>query len=213
MGRVLYVYGAGGLGREVMELVTILNRQSHTWTQLLYADDDVSGIIEGTPVVGGRESLLGMTVASDVVLGIADPDVKSRLFRELSRNGLLAFPTLVHPDAYVSPSAGVGAGAIIQRGCSVSVAVTVGRFVFVNMGCRIGHDAQIGDFSSLMADVDLGGHDLIEESCYFGTKCTVVPGVRIGRGVRVGAASLVVHDIVDGLTVMGNPARDIDRRS
>jgi sugar O-acyltransferase (sialic acid O-acetyltransferase NeuD family) len=196
-----------------MELATILNTQTHIWTQLLYADDNVSGIIEGTPVVGGRESLSGLTVASDVVLGIADPDVKSRLVLELSCNGLLAFPMLTHPDAYISPSAHVGVGAVIQRGCSVSVAAMVGRFVFVNMGCRVGHDAQIGDFSSLMADVDIGGHDLIEESCYFGTKCTVVPGVHIGSGVRVGAASLVVHDILNGLTVMGNPARDIDRRS
>jgi len=212
MGRTLYVYGASGLGREVMELATILNRQSHTWTQLLYADDNVSGIIDGTPVAGGDDLLLRLTVASDVVLGIADPDVKSRLFRELSHNGLLAFPALVHPDAYVSPAACVGAGAVVQRGCSVSVAATVGRFVFMNMGCRVGHDVRIGDFSSLMSDVDLGGHDIIEESCYFGTKSTVVPGVHVGRSVRVGAASLVVHDVVYGLTVMGNPAREIDRR-
>jgi len=212
MERTLYVYGASGLGREVMELATILNKRSHTWNQLLYADDNVSGIIEGTPVVGGLESLLGMTVASDVVLGIADPDVKSRLFRELSRNGLLAFPALVHPDAYISPSACVGIGAVVQRGCSVSVAATVGRFVFINMDCRVGHDVEIGDFSSLMADVDLGGHDLIGEFCYFGTKSSAVPGVHVGRGVRVGAASLVMHDVADGLTVMGNPARGIDRR-
>jgi|GEM_PF-5033266 len=46
MGRVLYVYGTGGLGREVMELATILNSHSHTWTQLAYADDHVVGMVE-----------------------------------------------------------------------------------------------------------------------------------------------------------------------
>jgi len=212
MGRVLYVCGAGGLGREVMELAVILNSHSLTWTQLLYVVNDVRGMIEGTAIAGGDDFLLRLTVASDVVLGIADPDVKSRLCRELSHNGFLAFPALVHPDAYVSPSACIGAGAVVQRGCSVSVAAMVGRFVFMNMGTRVGHDVQIGDFSSLMADVDLGGHDVVEESCYFGTKSTVMPRVHVGRGVRVGAASLVMHDVVDGLTVMGNPARDVDRR-
>ena len=52
MGRTLYVYGASGLGREVMELATILNRQSHTWTQLLYADDQRSDIMEEEPSSG-----------------------------------------------------------------------------------------------------------------------------------------------------------------
>ena len=41
----------------------------------------------------------------------------------------------------------------------------------------------------------------------------MVPGVRIGKDVRIGAASLVVQNIADGLTVMGNPARVIDSRS
>lgn len=213
MERTLYVYGAGDLGREVMELATILNRQSHTWTQLLYADDHASGIVEGTPVAGGRESLLGMTIASDVALGIADPDIKSRLFRELSHNGLLAFPTLVHPDAYISPGASIGMGVIVQWGCWVSTGVELGDFSFVNVACHIGHDVSIANYTSLMVNVDLGGHVQVGESCYFGTKSTVVPGVRIGRDVRVGTASLVAYDVVDGLTVIGNPARYIDGRS
>jgi acetyltransferase-like isoleucine patch superfamily enzyme len=64
-----------------------------------------------------------------------------------------------------------------------------------------------------MADVDLGGRDQVGESCYFGTKSTVVPGIHIGRDVRIGAASLVMQNIADGLTVMGNPARVVDRKT
>jgi acetyltransferase-like isoleucine patch superfamily enzyme len=39
----------------------------------------------------------------------------------------------------------------------------------------------------------------------------VVPGVTIGRGVTVGAGSVVTKDVEDFCVVVGNPARVIKR--
>jgi sugar O-acyltransferase (sialic acid O-acetyltransferase NeuD family) len=210
-GRTLYIVGAGGMGRELMDLAMIVNTRDRGWSVLRYVDDHVSGTVDGCEVAGGDEFLLHVSEKSDVVLGIADPEIKATLFTKLSQNLALSFPRLIHPSAFISPAASVGMGAVIQYGSWVSTSVVLGQFVFVNVGCHIGHDSRVGDFSSLMATVDLGGHDDVDALCYFGTKSTVVPGVHIGTAARVGAASLVVGSVPDHTTVMGNPARVLPR--
>jgi acetyltransferase-like isoleucine patch superfamily enzyme len=47
----------------------------------------------------------------------------------------------------------------------------------------------------------------IGEDCWFGGSCVVLPGVTIGRGVTVGAGSVVTKDVPDYVCVVGNPAR------
>jgi acetyltransferase-like isoleucine patch superfamily enzyme len=47
----------------------------------------------------------------------------------------------------------------------------------------------------------------IGEDCWFGGNCIVLPGVTIGRGVTVGAGSVVTKDVPDYVVVAGNPAR------
>ncbi|KAH0439715.1 galactoside O-acetyltransferase [Colletotrichum camelliae] len=49
----------------------------------------------------------------------------------------------------------------------------------------------------------------IGPDCWFGGNCVVLPGVNIGRGVTVGAGSVVTKDIPDFVAVAGNPARII----
>ncbi|EGY14952.1 maltose O-acetyltransferase [Verticillium dahliae VdLs.17] len=51
----------------------------------------------------------------------------------------------------------------------------------------------------------------IGDDCWFGGNCIVLPGVTIGRGVTVGAGSVVTKDVPDHVVVAGNPARVIKK--
>jgi len=51
----------------------------------------------------------------------------------------------------------------------------------------------------------------IGEDCWFGGNVVVLPGVTIGRGVTVGAGSVVTKDVPDFVCVVGNPARILKR--
>jgi acetyltransferase-like isoleucine patch superfamily enzyme len=51
----------------------------------------------------------------------------------------------------------------------------------------------------------------IGEDCWFGGNCIVLPGVTIGRGVTVGAGSVVTKDVPDYVVVAGNPARILQK--
>jgi sugar O-acyltransferase (sialic acid O-acetyltransferase NeuD family) len=209
--RRLYVYGAGGMGREVFELARTVNAAEQRWDWIGFVDD-ISTTAGGSPVAGTGELLLQSSSATDVAMGITDPAARRRLVTYLAKNRCLHFPVLVHPQAYVSPGALLSQGVIIQWGCWVSTDVVLADFSFLNVACCIGHDVSIGKYTSLMTTVDLGGHVQVGDCCYFGAKSTVVPGIRIGGDARIGAGSLVVQNVADGLTVMGNPARTIDHR-
>ncbi|KAK0610942.1 galactoside O-acetyltransferase [Immersiella caudata] len=52
---------------------------------------------------------------------------------------------------------------------------------------------------------------VIGEDCWFGGNCVVLPGVKIGNGVTVGAGSVVTKDVPDYVVVVGNPARVIKK--
>lgn len=58
---------------------------------------------------------------------------------------------------------------------------------------------------------ELGGKIEIGEDCWFGGSVIVLPGVTIGRGVTVGAGSVVTKDVEPFCVVAGNPARVIKK--
>ncbi|OGV79960.1 MAG: hypothetical protein A3K19_11440 [Lentisphaerae bacterium RIFOXYB12_FULL_65_16] len=50
-------------------------------------------------------------------------------------------------------------------------------------------------------------HILIRKGAYIGCNCTILPGVTIGEGAVIGAASVVTRDVPAGATAYGNPCR------
>lgn len=51
----------------------------------------------------------------------------------------------------------------------------------------------------------------IGDDCWIGGGVIIVPGVRIGNGVTVGAGSVVTKDLPDRVVAVGNPARVIKK--
>lgn len=66
-------------------------------------------------------------------------------------------------------------------------------------------------FGKKMPDEDF---ECIEvgDNCYFGTGCTILGPCKIGNNVTIGAGAVVTHDIPDGCTVAGVPAKIIKRQ-
>ncbi|RFU29172.1 hypothetical protein B7463_g7170, partial [Scytalidium lignicola] len=56
---------------------------------------------------------------------------------------------------------------------------------------------------------ELGGPITIGEDCWIGGNAIILPGITVGRGVTIGAGSVVTKDIPDFHCVAGNPARII----
>jgi sugar O-acyltransferase (sialic acid O-acetyltransferase NeuD family) len=205
------IIGAGGFGREVLLLLHQINQARPTWQILGFYDDNTRQppTINGYPYLGTLADLPGPGANLALVIAVGDPRVKANLRQQIPAG--YAFPALLHPSV---ANAGfqfnqIGEGSIICQGTMLTTNIVVGRHVLLNLGCTIGHDAVLGDFSSLMPQVNLGGGSQLAEGVFAGTNATVLPLVRIGRNTILGAGTVVTQDLPANCTAVGVPAKVI----
>ena len=204
----LVIVGAGGFGREVLNLVRDINRTSGSFDFLGFLDD---GEIDAALLRRLGASLLGPTsrladLESSYVIGIGTPEPRRRI-DALARSWGRTAATLRHPSATIGKDVRISDGAVIAAGARLTTNIGVGRHAHVNLNCTIGHDAIVGDFATLYAGVHLGGGVVVEEGAALGTGCVILPNVRVGRGAGVGAGAVVVRDVAPDTTVVGTVAR------
>lgn len=203
----LLIYGAGGLGREVLSLV----RSYDTFEVIGFLDDNVPKhtLINGIKVIGGRESLRSDSPVN-LVLAFGDP-VRKALVADKIAPARANYPVIVHPSVILQNEATIkiGAGSILCAGCILTTDIQLGNHVLINLNCTIGHDTRMGDFSSVMPGVNVAGEVEIGKSVLVGSGANIMNRVRIGDNSRVGMGSVVIHDVEAGITVVGVPARKV----
>lgn len=204
----IVIAGAGGLGREVAWLLEGINYDRKQWNILGYVDDNpaIKGkIYEGYEVLGGWDCLLKYSGIFFTV-AIGDPAAKKDMLGKMNKTDA-SMATLIHPNASTGKTSRINPGAIIQAGCRITVNVSVGTGVILNLNCTVGHDAVIGDFSTLHPAVNISGRVNIGEACLLGTNCSVIQNVTIADNVTVGAGAVVTRDLPFGCTAVGVPAK------
>ena len=203
------IYGAGGLGKEVLALLDALPE----WDVIGFFDDGVSKdeIINSKPILGTIQHLIEWKENLALVLAIGAPKVKRQLSEQLSPCKNLSFPVLIHPRALIMDIARVhvGEGAIITAGSILTTNIKIGKHVLVNLNATIGHDSEIGDYCSVMPGANIAGAVRVGETVLIGSGSNVLSEVTIGNGSVIGAGSVVNHDVGNNVTAVGAPARVI----
>ncbi len=106
-------------------------------------------------------------------------------------------------------------------GIEIHPAARIGRRLIIDhgMGVVIGETAEIGDDVYLYHQVTLGGtssqrgkrHPTIGNGVIVGAGAKILGGITVGNGARVGANAVVVQAVAPGETVVGIPARPVER--
>jgi maltose O-acetyltransferase len=101
----------------------------------------------------------------------------------------------------------------------------VGRQVFVELECpvHVGDRATLSMRTMVLTHMSVGHSRcgrprraapvVIGDDAYIGAQAMLMPGVRVGAAAVVGAGAVVTHDVADGATVAGVPARPIARHA
>jgi sugar O-acyltransferase (sialic acid O-acetyltransferase NeuD family) len=188
------------------------------------ADLEVVGLIDDWPenagrtigaleVLGGSADLtrLAGEGVDGVLLGFGAAKGRGAIVRAVEAAGL-ALPILVHPSARVTASATLAAGAQVLAGAYIGPNAQLGRGALLNTGAIVEHDVRLGDCSVVGPGAVLAGRVRVDESVEVGSGAVLIPDVEVSAGATVGAGAVVTRSVAAGATVVGVPARPLDRR-
>jgi serine O-acetyltransferase len=104
-------------------------------------------------------------------------------------------------------------------GIEIHPAARIGDGFFIDhgMGVVIGETAEIGDDVTLYQGVTLGGtgfatgkrHPTVQDNVTIGSGAKLLGPITVGHGSKIGAGTVVIHDVPPNSTVVGNPGRPV----
>jgi serine O-acetyltransferase len=104
-------------------------------------------------------------------------------------------------------------------GIEIHPGAQIGRRFFIDhgMGVVIGETAEIGDDVTLYQGVTLGGtgfatgkrHPTVQDNVTIGSGAKLLGPITVGHGSKIGANSVVIHDVPANSTVVGNPGHPV----
>ena len=126
---------------------------------------------------------------------------------------------VILPGARIGRDCNICANAFIENDVIIGDNVTVKCGVQLWDGLRVGNNVFIGPNVTFCNDKHpkSGHHDVeflqtvIEDDVSIGANATILPGVRLKKGCVVGAGAVVTKNVPSGMTVVGNPARELNK--
>ncbi|SBS40435.1 Putative acetyltransferase EpsM [Marinomonas spartinae] len=205
MNQSWYIYGAGGLGMETMDILSPLLNSDTDLKASYLVDSKESEFVNGTEVIDFSEELTGF-----VTIAVGEPATRVKLFERLKKSSL-KLRSIISKDAFVSEFTSIGDGCIIAPMCSIQATAVIKDNVAVNTAAIVGHDVVIDESAVISSQVNLGGGVTVGRESYIGMGALVKEGVKIGNNVIIGMGSVVYKDIPDGVIAIGNPARPLKK--
>lgn len=207
------IIGAGGQARIVYEICSF-NRNIEV---VAFVDNVIHGNDEqimGIPVVGDH-SVLPRLIKDGVrgaIVAVGDNEIRAAHFEKLKGMGL-EMVSVIHPTAYIAPSAKLGSGVTIAMGALISTGARIGNNVIINTGATIDHENEVEDHASIGPGCSTAGRVTIKKGAHLGIGSVVKEYVTIGENSIIGAGSVVLEDMPDNVVAVGTPAKVVKMRS
>lgn len=135
MIRNLVILGAGGHGRVVKETAEAMG-----------CFDKIDFLDDNSDVAIGKCTDFEQYMAeyANAFVGFGNNELRSKWIADVVSAGF-KLPTLIHPTAYVSPSASIEEGSIVVAKAAVNSHVVISKGSIISLGALVDHDCHIGE--------------------------------------------------------------------
>jgi sugar O-acyltransferase (sialic acid O-acetyltransferase NeuD family) len=146
--------------------------------------------VHGIPVLGAdadvKYLVQGRLHMGIIAVGWLDPSAQLRtdLFSQNNENKLM-MPPVVHPTAFVDPTAVLGYGVQIHAGAHVGADAVIADGSMISTNAVVSHGSYIGEHTHIAPGAILAGNVTVGAKCLIGMGVTVFAGLSIKSGLTV----------------------------
>lgn len=196
----MVLYGAGGHAKVIYDLIL----SNNLLLEYLVDDNPPSDFFHHLEIFKPQEHLLKN---KKIIVAIGDGRIRELVVNKIK--DLCEFETLIHHSAFVSRFSEVGKGTVVMPQVCVNAEVKIGNHCIINTSSVIEHECVIEDYVHISPSVTLAGNITIKKGAQIGIGARVIQGITIGENAIIGAGAVIIHDVPDYATVVGNPGRII----
>lgn len=219
MSRLVYaIYGASGCGRSLMPVARQQLQRLGVSAEIYFIDDS----LQEQQIVNGHialnyQSFKNLNAAQKFVLiAIANSQIREKLANQLVMDGLQLW-TVQADNVVMMDNIEIAEGAALSPFVSITSNIKIGKCFHANLYSYVEHDCIIGDYVTFAPGVKCNGNIHIEDHAYIGTSAVIKQGTPdkplvIGKGAIVGMGAVVTKSVPAGVTVIGNPARILEKK-
>lgn len=193
---------------------------------LLAAGSDVLGFVDSDPckqdgrilglsVIGDDAAITARFKPDEILLANGIGGVRNTKQRKAVQQRFedlgWEFTSVRHPTAIVSSHAALEGAVQLLAGTIVQASAQIGHGTVVNTGAIIEHDANVGSYVHIAPRALLCGDVVVGDGSHIGAGAIVRQGIVLGPNTLVGAGAVVVGHFAGAGTLLGVPARPLER--
>lgn len=159
------------------------------------------------PYLGPESSARGFKFLSThpYFIAIGDNKLREKICESLLKKDFHPPINAIHPMAVLGSGMTMGKGIMIAANVAVNPMSQIGEGVILNTGSIIEHECIIHHFAHIAPGATLAGNVRVGPCSFVGANAVVKQGITIGSNVTIGAGAVVIKDVPDNATVVGNP--------
>ena len=212
------VYGASGCGRSLMPVARAQLKRAGIEAEIVFIDDGLNAeaIINSHRAMNYEAFKKIIAANKYVLIAIANSQVREKIALRLEQDAI-ALWTVQADNVVLMDNIELAAGAALSPFVSITSNIKIGKCFHANLYSYVEHDCVIGDYVTFAPGVKCNGNIHIEDHAYIGAGAVIKQGTPdqpliIGRGAVVGMGAVVTKSVPAGVTVVGNPARILEKK-
>lgn len=204
----LILIGGGGHCKSCIDVIESTNK--FNIIGILDNKELVGSEVLGYPILGTDEEIDKFSDYNFLItIGqIKNSSIRAIIYKNLKDKGY-KLATVISYNARVSKHAVVHEGVVIMHGAVVNANAHISENCIINSLSLIEHDVFIGSHSHISTGAIINGNCRIGSHNFIGSQSVISNQINIKDNIIVGAGSVVISDINESGTYVGNPAKNI----
>lgn len=219
MSQSIYaIYGASGCGRSLMPVARQQLQRLNSTAEIYFIDDSLleEKIINGHKAINYQAFKNLNADDKYVLIAIANSQIREKIANQLLRDTIHLW-TVQADNTVMMDNIDMGEGAALSPFVSITSNIKIGKCFHANLYSYVEHDCVIGDYVTFAPGVKCNGNIHIKDHAYIGSGAVIKQGTPdkplvIGKGAVVGMGAVVTKSVPAGVTVIGNPARILEKK-